>query len=266
MELFDIGFLTIRLWDIIDILLVAYLLYQLYALLRGSVAINIFIGLLSVYLLWLLVKALEMHLLAGILGQFIGVGVLALIVVFQQEIRRFLILLGKQSFLNKDSYWSRFLPWNWKIEREDRINFEPIVKAVNSMALQKTGAIIAITKDAELKYYIESGEKMNATVSSSLLQSIFSKNSPLHDGAVIINDNEIKAARCVLPLTEKTDLPIHFGLRHRAAIGLTENSDAIALVVSEETGNISISSKGEISYNVDKDKLEEKLEEHINAD
>ncbi|MBL4655216.1 MAG: TIGR00159 family protein [Bacteroidia bacterium] len=266
MELFDIGFLTIRLWDIIDILLVAYLLYQLYALLRGSVAINIFIGLLSIYLLWLLVKALQMQLLAGILGQFIGVGVLALIVVFQQEIRRFLILLGKQSFLNKDSYWSRFLPWNWKIEREDHINFGPIVKAVNSMALKKIGAIIAITKDAELKYYIESGEKMDATVSASLLESIFSKNSPLHDGAVIINDNEIKAARCVLPLTEKTDLPIHFGLRHRAAIGLTENSDAIALVVSEETGNISISRKGEISYNVDKDKLEEKLEDHINED
>lgn len=260
MELFDIGFLTIRLWDIIDIILVGFLLFQLYKLLRGSVAINIFIGLVFIYLLWLLVKALKMQLLAGILGQFIGVGVLALIVVFQQEIRRFLILLGKQSFMNKDSYWSRFIPWNWKIEHVEKTQLDPIIIALNKMSDTKTGALLVLTKEAELKYFIDSGEKINAVVSSSLLESIFSKNSPLHDGAVIISGNVVKSARCILPISDKNNLPAHFGLRHRAAIGLTENSDAIALVVSEENGNVSFAEKGQILYNIEKEDLKDKLE------
>lgn len=260
MELFDIGFLTIRLWDIIDIIIVGYLLFQLYKLLRGSVAINIFIGLVFIYLLWLLVKALKMQLLAGILGQFTGIGVLALIIVFQQEIRRFLILLGKQSFMNKDSYWSRLIPWNWKVEHVEKTQLDPIIAAINKMSDNKTGALLAITKEAELKYFIDSGEKINAVVSSSLLESIFNKNSPLHDGAVIISGNLVKSARCILPISDKSNMPEHFGLRHRAAIGLTENSDAIALVVSEENGNVSFAEKGQILYNIQKEELKEKLE------
>lgn len=264
MEIFKIGFLSVRLLDILDILIVAFLLYKLYQLLRGGVAINIFIGLLSIYLLWwLFVKVLNMQMLGTILGQFVGVGVIALIIVFQQEVRRFLIVLGTNSFIARNSLTKQILPWNWQVSATSKTaGFGPIIKACRSMAKSHTGAIIVIAKSSELRFYSNTGDIVDAVISKRLIESIFFKNSPLHDGAIIISGNKIKAARCVLPVTENTELPARLGMRHRAAIGITEHSDAVAIVVSEETGEISVAKEGQIRTNVG-DQLEQILEEEF---
>lgn len=264
MEIFKIGFLSVRLLDILDILIVAFLLYKLYQLLKGGVAINIFIGLLSIYLLWwLFVKVLNMQMLGTILGQFVGVGVIALIIVFQQEVRRFLIVLGTNSFIARNSLTKQILPWNWQVSASSKTaGFGPIIKACRSMAKAHIGAIIVIAKSSELRFYSNTGDLIDAVISKRLIESIFFKNSPLHDGAIIISGNKIKAARCVLPVTENTELPARLGMRHRAAIGITEHSDAVAIVVSEETGEISVAKEGQIRTNVGDD-LEQILEEEF---
>jgi len=260
MDLFHIGFLTIRLIDLVDIFIVAFLLYKLYNLLRGGVAINIFIGLLTVYALyWVCVKILNMQLLGTILGQFISLGFIALIIVFQQEVRRFLIVLGTNSFIARNPFTRQILPWNWQSEKKSPLNISAIVKACRQMAKDKTGAIIILAKSSELKYYSNTGDIMDAEISQRLIENIFFKNSPLHDGAIIIVNNKIKAARCVLPVTENVELPAHLGMRHRAAIGITEQSDALAIVVSEETGEISVAHEGQIQIGISIEELEENL-------
>ncbi len=264
MEIFHIGFLSIRLLDILDILIVGFLLFKVYQLLKGGAAMNIFIGIIAIYVLWwLFVKILDMQLLGAILGQFMSVGVLALIIVFQQEVRRFLVLLGSNSFTGKDSITRKLLPWNWQTPRMTPPNIAPIVKACAAMSKSKTGAIIVMARSSDLKFYESTGDLMDAEVSKRLLESIFFKNSPMHDGAVIIENNKIKAARCVLPVTENTDLPAHYGMRHRAALGITEQSDAISIIVSEETGTISMAIDGEISYNITSDELERLLSKEM---
>ena len=191
MELFHIGFLTIRLLDLLDILIVSFLLYKVYQLLKGGTAINIFIGIASMYLLWFLfVKIFEMQLLGAILGQFMSVGVLALIIVFQQEVRRFLVLLGSSSLTGRDSLTRKILPWNWNEEHTIKADLIPVIKACESMANTKTGAIIVLSRTTDLKFFENSGDIMDADVSKRLLESIFFKNSPLHDGAVIIRNNK----------------------------------------------------------------------------
>ncbi len=260
MDLFHIGFLTIRIIDLIDILVVTFLLYKLYNLLRGGVAINIFIGLLTVYALyWICVKILNMELLGTILGQFISLGFIALIIVFQQEVRRFLIVLGTNNILAKNTFTKQILPWNWKLQKNPPLDITAIAKACRHMSKEQTGAIIVLAKSSQLKYYSNTGEIMNADISQSLIESIFFKNSPLHDGATIIANNKIKAARCVLPVTENIELPAHLGMRHRAAIGITEQSDAIAIAVSEETGEISLSKEGQIRIGISVEELEKTL-------
>ncbi|HLG35605.1 MAG TPA: diadenylate cyclase CdaA [Bacteroidia bacterium] len=264
MDLFKIGFLTIRLIDIIDVSIVAFLLYKLYSLLRGGVAINIFIGLLSVYVLYLIfVKVLKMQLLGTILGQFMGLGFIALIIVFQQEVRRFLVMLGTNSFLTRNAYTRQLLPWNWQLQKSGGLNISAIVKACREMSKEKTGAIIVIAKSSELKFYSNTGDILDAILSKRLLENIFAKNSPLHDGAAIIVNDRIKAARCVLPVSENIDLPAHLGLRHRAAIGITEQSDATAIVVSEETGEISLAHEGQIRVRINPEELENILTEEF---
>ena len=261
MELFHIGFLTIRLLDLLDILIVSFLLYKAYQLLKGGTAINIFIGIISMYLLWFLfVKIFEMQLLGAILGQFMSVGVLALIIVFQQEARRFLVLLGTSSLTGKDSLTRKLLPWNWKEEQVIAANLVPVVKACESMSNTKTGALIVLSRTTDLKFFENSGDAMDADVSKRLLESIFFKNSPLHDGAVIIRNNKIKAARCVLPVTDNNELPAHLGMRHRAALGITEQSDAISIIVSEETGAISVAKNGVLENNLTFQELENYLQ------
>jgi len=254
-------FITVRWLDMVDILLVSILLYQLYRLVKGSVAINIFIGITSIYLIWLIVKALKMQLLGSILGQFIGVGVIALIIVFQQEIRRFLLLVGTTGFFNTSNFTKNLFTWATKKPQELDIN--AIVKACKSMSESKTGAIIVLTTQSDLKFYANTGDAIHARVSQKLIESIFYKNSPLHDGAIIIQDNKIKAARCVLPVTENADFPANLGMRHRAAVGITESSDAIAITVSEQTGEISHARRGDLTNNITPEELRRMLEKEF---
>ncbi len=250
-------FFNFSLIDIIDIILVALLLYRLYYMVKGTVAINIFVGIVLVYLLWLVVKFMEMRLFGGLLEKFIDVGFIALIVVFQPEIRRSLLFIGTTNF---KGVAKGFFDFKWQAQRSFQIDIPSIIKACRNMAEAKMGAIIVITKNAELKFYANTGESIEAPVSAKLIESIFYKNSPLHDGAIIISDNIIKAARCVLPVTESSEFPADLGMRHRAAVGITENSDAIAVVVSEQTGEMAVSKDGDIKGNLSTEKLREFLE------
>lgn len=252
-------FITFRWLDLVDILLVAIIMFQLYKLVKGTVAIRIFLGILAIYLFWKIVEALQMELLSEILGQFIGVGVLALIIVFQQEIRRFLLLIGNNSFFSGNKKGKFFNLLKSNEANKEKLNLNQIIKASKSLASTKTGALIIIDSHSELKYYASSGEKINSTVSAAMLESIFFKNSPLHDGGVILENNKIIAARCILPVSENQEFPSHFGLRHRAAAGITETSRSIAIIISEETGKISLAKEGRINYNISIEELNELL-------
>jgi diadenylate cyclase len=238
-------FITIRILDIIDIILVAVLLYQVYRLIKGTVAINIFVAVFAVYLIWLVVKALNMELLSSILGQIIGVGVIALIIVFQQEIRRFLLIIGTR-YLSRKNFSLESL-FSVNIKTSSSVNVAAIVQACENLGATKTGALIVIARKSELSTIAEGGDILNADTSSRMLESIFFKNSPLHDGAAIIIGEKIYAASCVLPTSENIYLPANFGTRHRAALGTAEKTDAIIIVVSEETGYISVCMSGEIT-------------------
>jgi diadenylate cyclase len=252
-------FLDIRLIDIIDIVLVAYLMFRLYKLIKGTVALNIFIGIFAFIVFWLLIKALNMQLSSTILDNFVNVGVLAIIVVFQQEIRRFLLLLGSR--YNVAKRFSLDKLFMSKSPGMMTIYIKPVVKTCEELAKTKTGALIVITNSSDLIDYVQTGELINAIISKPLLKSIFIKNSPLHDGAVIISQSKIKAAGCILPVSQNMDLPKHLGLRHRAALGITEATDATSIVVSEETGRISIFRDGKGIYDIDAVELEKLLEE-----
>ena len=241
----DLLFINIGFSDIIDILLVAFLIYSIYKLVKGTVAINIFFGLVTIFFIWKLVGMLQMKMLDEILGQFISVGVLALIIVFQQEIRSFLLMLGKVGRDNQGK-----LIFMKKVASHQNIEISTITKSMKEMSKQLTGALIVIRRINELREVIDTGDEIDARLSSPLIESIFYKNNPLHDGAVIISNNKIIAARCVLPVSKKTDFPADYGLRHRAAAGLTQNTDALVLIVSEQTGNFAYSDKGELYTNV----------------
>lgn len=239
-----LNFLDFKITDIIDIILVALLLYYIYKLVRGSVAINIFIGIVIIWGFWKLTELLDMKMISSMVGGFMQVGLIALIIVFQQEIRKFLLMIGSTNFANKRNFIRRF-----RFLKPDDItastNIDPILKACEAMARSKTGAIIVIKRNNSLDFVKSSGDKMFAEVNQPLLSSIFFKNSPLHDGAVVIEDNYIVATRVILPVSNERSIPLRFGLRHRAAVGITERTDALALVVSEETGNISYIKNGE---------------------
>ena len=253
-------FITFRWLDVIDILLVAIIMFQLYKLVKGTVAIRIFLAILAIYLFWKIVEALQMELLSEILGQFIGVGVLALIIVFQQEIRRFLLLIGNNNIFSGKKRSRFFKMISPNESNKSILETDQIIAASKNLSNTKTGALIIIDIKSELRYYSTTGEKINATLSASILESIFFKNSPLHDGGVIIEDNKIIAARCILPVSENQEFPAHFGLRHRAAAGITETSRSIAIIISEETGKISMAKEGKISYNISIDELNNWLE------
>ena len=253
-------FINFKILDIVDILLVAFLLFQLYKLLKGTVAIKIFVGIATIYLIWKLVEGLQMQLLSEILGQFIGVGVLAVIIVFQQELRKFLIMIGNTKFFSKEG----IMKFKWVNEENTvKVNINAIVNACQQMASSKTGAIIIITKENSLSSYIDTGELIQAKSSSSLIQNIFFKNSPMHDGAVIITGDKVMAARCILPVIENEAFPSHLGMRHRAAAGITENTDCLAIIISEERGKISIAKKGELEIDLSSEQLKDTLEEEL---
>lgn len=251
--LFKPLFITITWFDIVDIILVAYLFYVLYNLIKGTVAIRIFIGIISFYFIWKIVVLLEMKLLGEILGSFISVGVIALFIVFQQEIRKFLLMIGNTNFIIKRK--KRFLFWKIKFKDIAELDVDAVVEACRNMAAVKTGALIVIANQSGLREYVDSGELINSKVSTPLIENIFFKNSPLHDGAIIIHDNRIVAARCVLPISKSTTIPADYGLRHRAAVGISEISDSISIVVSEQNGQISLSTEGLLTVNVSPDIL-----------
>jgi uncharacterized protein (TIGR00159 family) len=256
------AFITIRVLDFLDIILVAVLLYQLYRLIRGTVAINIFIGIFIVYLFWLVVKALNMELISSIFGQVIGVGVIALIIVFQQEIRRFLLILGSKYISNERFSFDNIFS-TVTLSSKPKFDTNTLVKACRRMSMTKTGALIVLKRRSVLSAIIESGDILNADCSSRMLESIFFKNNPLHDGAVIIEGKKIVAARCVLPTSENIYLPAKYGMRHRAAIGMTERNDSLVIVVSEETGEISVVNAGEIKSKLKPDDLTKILDSEI---
>ena len=235
-------FIQVRILDVIDIFLVALLFYWFYRILKGTSAISIFLGIVAIFLIWQVVKALQMELLSTILGAFVSVGFIALIIIFQPKIRRFLFTIGAQAQEGKLTHRIKF----FRVNNNADLDIESIVKACQNMSEIKQGALILLTRKNNLDDIISTGVIVNADISNPLIENIFFKNSPLHDGAMVIRNNRVSAARCILPVTQKTNIPGHYGLRHRAAIGVTEVNDCIALVVSEETGNISMVNNGEI--------------------
>jgi uncharacterized protein (TIGR00159 family) len=203
---------------------------------------------------------LDMQLLGKILGQFIGVGVIALIIVFQQELRKFLLLVGSTGFFPK-VFSSEGLFKLSDVRKKNDLDLVSIVKACKVMSQSKTGAIIVLARQSNLSFYYNTGESIHATVSQRLIESIFYKNSPLHDGAIIIENNEIIAARCVLPISENSNFPANLGMRHRAALGITESTDAIAIAVSEQTGEIALAKENNLELHLTPDTLRTRLEQ-----
>ena len=253
------AFIHIRLLDIFDIILVAVLFYQLYMLIRGTVAYSITLGIAAIYIFWWAVRAMQMELLSTILGSVLGVGVIALIIVFQQEIRRFLIFIGSRYMDGNRISVEKIL--NLRFESKPQVKIRSIMKAVMQFSLEKTGALIVIGRQSNLDMYAETGDVLNAETSSRLFISIFNKTSPLHDGAVIVEDDKVKAARVILPVTDKMDLPPEYGLRHRAGLGISEVTDSLVIIVSEETGQISMAENGILQKNIPARILRQKLEE-----
>jgi uncharacterized protein (TIGR00159 family) len=250
-------FIDFSILDILDILLVAILLYYIYKLLKGTVAINIIIGIALIFVIWRITQAFKMQMLSGILGYLLSGGVIALIIVFQQEIRKFLLMIGTTNFSSRKSFLKqlKFM----KSEITSDLDADMLVNACQSLSKTKTGALIVIERTNSLDFLINSGDKMNALVNDALLQSIFYKNSPLHDGATIIRDNYVVATRVVLPVSDSTKIPARFGLRHRAGFGITEKTDAICILVSEETGEISYIRDGDFQLYKTLQELSEKL-------
>lgn len=243
--------------DVIDILLVALLLYATYKLMKSSGALSVFLGVIFFVALWILVSyVFQMKLIGAIMDKFISVGAIALIVLFQNEIKRFLVLLGSR---RRWQVLSTFFSSKKQMSMEGRHWIMEIVLACQEMSKHKTGALIVLENKIMLDDYVKSGERLDAIISGQLLENIFFKNSPLHDGAVIISADRIKAAACILPVAHDDHLPKELGLRHRAALGLSEVTDAKIIVVSEETGRISLAHLGEIKQKLSIEDLERLL-------
>lgn len=248
-------FLDFGIKDIIDIILVALLLYYIYRLMKESRSLNVFIGIMVFIVVWLFVSyVLEMKLLGSILDKLVSVGVLALIILFQEEIRKFLYNLGAHQRFRSIS--KLFVSKGEKPEQEDKETIMPIVLACMSMSKGKMGALIVIERVTPLDDIVETGDVIDASINQRLIENVFFKNSPLHDGAMVVSKKRIKAAGCILPVSHSLDIPKELGLRHRAAMGISQASDAIAVVVSEETGRISVAVKGEFRLRLSAEELE----------
>ena len=241
-----LDFIKIGFIDILDIFLVGLLIYQAYKLIKGTAAMNIFTGVLVFYFIWIIVKALHMDLLGEIMGQIIGVGGIALVILFQQEIRRFLLRIGTR-YIDSRKQMRLVRAFMGKQNRAISLEtLEEITLACKRMAETKTGALIVLAHSSALEVVAETGDRIDALVNRRLIETIFFKNTPLHDGAMLIFGEKIIAARCTLPISESPSIPAHYGMRHRAAIGITEQSDASVIVVSEQRGEISFVTNGEI--------------------
>ena len=245
--------------DFIDIFLVAVILYYCYKVMKESRSLNIFFGVLIFVIFWLFVsQILEMRLLGSILDKLVSVGALALIILFQEEIRNFFFTIGTH---RKVKSLLRLIRGNKNKSSNGRDEIMPIVMACMSMSKQKVGALIVIEKTLPLNDIIRSGEIIDANINQRLIENIFFKNSPLHDGAMIISKKRIKAAGCILPVSHSMDIPKELGLRHRAAMGISQETDALSVIVSEETGNISVAYKGNFKLRLSAEELERILTE-----
>ena len=252
-----LDFLDFSFLDALDILLVATLIYYIYKLLKGTVAINIFLGIAFIFLIWKITQILKMEMLSNILGYLLSGGVIALIIVFQQEIRKFLLMIGTTNVTSRTQFLKqlKFLKSEITLETDS----DTLLNACKKMSKTKTGALIVIERTNSLDFLIKTGDNMNAEINEVLLESIFYKNSPLHDGATIIRDNYVVATRVILPISDSINIPSRFGLRHRAAFGVSEKTDAVCLLVSEETGEISYIKDGNFELYADYNELLEKL-------
>ena len=254
---YTMGFVPFTFIDFIDIILVAAIMFWIYRATRGTNAPYIISGIIMIYLMWVVVRTLNMELLSNILGQFVSVGVIALIIVFQPEIRRFLQMIGMRQ--KRFNFIARIFNRN---DNTSVTIIAPIVQACREMSAHKTGALIVIGRQSDLRLITEGGIAIDAKISTPLLENIFFKNAPLHDGAAIIEGDRIVAAKCILPVTQ-SDVPKSYGTRHRAAIGMSEISDAIIVVVSEETGGISIAQGGELRRDIDPVRLQQTLQRYL---
>jgi uncharacterized protein (TIGR00159 family) len=256
-----LDFLDLRILDIIDIILVATLLYYIYKLIRGTVAINIFIGIVIIYLVWKLTDFLKMEMLSSFLGLFSSVGAVMLIVVFQQEIRKFFLLIGSTNITNKNGIFKAFSFSKRSTDALDHI--DDVVEACDKMSQSHTGALIVIRRQTNLDFVKNTGDEMDLAINIPIIESIFYKNSTLHDGAIVIEGSKITATRAILPVSNDRKIPLRFGLRHRAAVGITEKTDALAIVVSEENGQISYIKDGEFIMYKDSEDLAEKIKSDL---
>tara|TARA_B110000003_G_scaffold276446_1_gene322964 strand:- start:15838 stop:16614 length:777 start_codon:yes stop_codon:yes gene_type:complete len=252
-----LDFLNFSFLDLLDILLVAILIYYIYKLLKGTVAINIFLGIAFIFLIWKITQILKMEMLSNILEYLLSGGVIALIIVFQQEIRKFLLMIGSSNVTSKTNFLKqlKFLKSDIALETD----VDTLLNACKKMSNSKTGALIVLEQTNSLDFLINTGDAMNAEMNEVLLESIFYKNSPLHDGATIIRDNFVVATRVILPISDNINIPSRFGLRHRAALGVTEKTDSLCLLVSEETGDISYVKDGSFELFSDFNELLKKL-------
>ena len=260
-ELYDFGWFVLRWIDLVDLGITALLVYQVYKLLRGSIAINLFLGVLSIYAFWKVVGFLDMRLLDAILEQFLGLGVLAFIILFQPELRQFLLFLGRGRQFSENRYWKKYVVKEADSNLDQTLS--EISEAILKMAKEKVGALVCLEKGTPINFVEETGVPVDAVVSHSLLESIFTKSSVLHDGAVVVFEDRIRAARCTLPVTNKTIQPDYLGIRHRAAVGVSERSDAVCLIVSEETGAISLAHEGKLHYDISPKQFLKKLKVHM---
>lgn len=252
-------------WSVLDVVIVAYLMYLIYRLLKGTAAFNIFIGVVLLYFIYWVVGALEMKLLSLVLGKFVGYGVLILIIIFQPEVRSFLVMLGNTTLKGRGKFLEQLFGKNESANTQKDITLVNEIKnAIISLSKDRYGALIVISDSQNVRYFENSGIKLNALVSEQLIRNIFEKNAPLHDGAMVIVDDRIHAASVVLPVSGSSSISRDLGLRHRAAIGVTESSNVVTFIVSEETGEISYTSKGKLYKNISKTELQNYLLKHLN--
>lgn len=253
--------LHLGLWQILDILAVAIILYQLYRLTRGTAAIRIFLGILAIYLVYQIVDALRMRMLAEVLGQFIGVGVIALLIVFQQELRQFLLLIGNRQLLSGGPGWiQRLLGRQEMVSNRDAV-WESLRDGLEECRKRGLGALLVLQKDADPKPVVTGMRPLDAAVTPGLVVALFEKASPLHDGAACIERDRLTWAGGILPVTGRIDLPSQYGTRHRAAMGISEQTDAVALVLSEESGTYSIARAGRMMSRIRGDQLVDRIKE-----
>jgi diadenylate cyclase len=256
MELFNIGFVSVRLVDIIDISVVAFLFYKLYDILKGSMAMRVMGVIFSIFLVWKLVDLLDFRLLKSILDEFLGLGAIAVVIIFAPEIRRFLTAISKNTIFDR-------ILRQVSARTDSDLTYREVLESVKDLRLTGNGALIVLTGADSLNEIQDTGDRIDALISARLISSIFQKQSPLHDGAMILVNNKISSVRCILPISQNPDIPPQLGMRHRAGIGISEISDAMTIILSEETREVSLSFRGELRRNVDQTDLEQAVKNHL---